>query len=237
MKLLIALILIFVVIGLVFGIGTIYRFIKLQSIWSRVERNVEKDNYYMETTIINNGTSTKTQSYYKEGTGKFISEDGSYIWFNGEYAYYINEASKTAKVLNKDEEIGIVYKESFASLYPGYTSNFFERLLLAGDFSNKIKKQYYNGEKCIVITIEKENYTKTYWITDNLKNLVQAKIEFTNGDIYEYKYDIKFHATKLKDLELPDVSDYTVIDGATGEEVDLNSIGKDNNKDVENIIE
>ena len=73
MKILIALILILIVIGLVFGIGTICRFIKLQSIWSRLDRNIEKDNYYMETTIVNNGISTKTLTYYKEGIGKFVS--------------------------------------------------------------------------------------------------------------------------------------------------------------------
>lgn len=73
LKFLIILIITVVIIGLIFGIATICRFLKLQSIWSRLDENVEKDNYYMETTIINNGASKKTQTYYKEGIGKFVS--------------------------------------------------------------------------------------------------------------------------------------------------------------------
>lgn len=73
LKFMIVLIIIIIIIGLVFGIGTICRFIRLKSIWDRLDRNIEKDNYFMETTIINKGVSTKTQTYYKEGIGKFIS--------------------------------------------------------------------------------------------------------------------------------------------------------------------
>lgn len=76
-KFLIILIIVLVIIGLTFGIATIYRFLKLQSIWSKLDENVEKDNYYMETTIINNGASKKTQTYYKEGIGKFVSRSRS----------------------------------------------------------------------------------------------------------------------------------------------------------------
>ena len=214
---LIVLIIVFVIIGLVFGIATMYRFIKLQSIWSRVDENVEKDNFYMETTIVNNGVSKKTQTYYRDGIGKFVSNDGKYIWFNGTEAYSVDETNKTANQLDENETIGIVYKESFASLYHGYTNSFFERLMIAGNLSNKIKTQYFNGEKCIVIEIKEKNYTKTFWITEKIKDLVQAKMEFSNGDVYEYKYEIKFHTTKLKDVELPDISEYTMIGNSTEE--------------------
>lgn len=77
LKFLIILIIAVVIIGLTFGIATICRFFKLQSIWSKLDENVEKDNYYMETTIVNNGTSKKTQTYYKEGIGKFVSRSRS----------------------------------------------------------------------------------------------------------------------------------------------------------------
>lgn len=73
MKFLIGLIITLVVIGLIFGILTIYRFYRLQNILSKVKENVEKENFYMETTIINNGVSKKTKSYYKDGVGKFVS--------------------------------------------------------------------------------------------------------------------------------------------------------------------
>lgn len=236
MKFLIGLIITLILIGFVFGIATIYRFCKLQKIWSRVEQNVEKDNFYMETTIVNKGTSKKTQSYYKEGIGKFVSQDGSYIWFNGANAYSIDETNKLASILNPEEAIGVVYKESFASLYPGYEEGFFGRLMFAGDLSNKIKSGNYNGQKCTVIIVEEENYTKTYWITKDFSNLVQAKMEFSNGDVYEYKYDIKFHSTRLKDVELPDISEYTVTEAATGETVEINTLENDKKLQTQNLV-
>ncbi len=228
MKFLINFIIILLIIGLVFGISTIVRFSKLQSIWSRVEENVEKENYYMETTIVNKGITTKTKTYYKDGVGKFVSQNGTYIWFDGKNAYSVNETEKTMNMLNPNEEIGVVYKESFASLYPGYSYNLFDKIMIAGNLSNTIKTQYFNGQKCIMIEIKDDVYTRTYWITDDFKNLVQAKITFTNGDVYEYKYDIKFHTTKLSDIELPNITEYTIIDNASGNKIE--NINKDENK-------
>ena len=219
-KFLIILIIVLVIIGLIFGISTIVRFSKLQSIWSRVNENIEKENYYMETTIVNKGVTTKTKTYYKDGIGKFVSQNGTYIWFDGNNAYSVNETEKTMNMLNPEEEIGVVYKESFATLYPGFSYNLFEKIMLAGNLLNVIKTQYFNGQKCIMIEIKEDMYTKTYWITDDFKNLVQAKITFTNGDIYEYKYDIKFHTTKLSDVELPNITDYKITDNATGKTIE-----------------
>lgn len=219
-KFLIILIIVLVIIGLIFGISTIVRFSKLQSIWSRVNENIEKENYYMETTIVNKGVTTKTKTYYKDGIGKFVSQNGTYIWFDGNNAYSVNETEKTMNMLNPEEEIGVVYKESFATLYPGFSYNLFEKIMLAGNLSNVIKTQYFNGQKCIMIEIKEDMYTKTYWITDDFKNLVQAKISFTNGDVYEYKYDIKFHTTKLSDVELPNITDYKITDNATGKTIE-----------------
>lgn len=162
--------------------------------------------------------------------------DGTYIWFNGTQAYSIDEENKIVNILDKDKTIGIAYKESFASLYPGYSKSLFEKIMLAGNLSNKIKTKYFNGEKCIVIEIKEEKYTKTFWITENFKNLVQAKIEFTNGDIYEYKYDIKFHTTKLKDVELPDISEYTVIDDSTEDKVETNTLENDVKLQTQNVV-
>ena len=64
-KFLIILIIVLVIIGLIFGISTIVRFSKLQSIWSRVNENIEKENYYMETTIVNKGVTTKKNGRWK----------------------------------------------------------------------------------------------------------------------------------------------------------------------------
>lgn len=209
-KVLIGFILVVVLIGFVFGIITITRFCKLQSIWSKVNDNIEKNNFNMETTVTNKGVTIKTQTYYKDGIGKFVSHDGTYIWFDGKKAYSVDEKNKIVTSITDIERATLPYKESFASLYPGYGYNFFERLTLAGNLNNTIKSDHYNGEKVIFISIINENYTKSYWITKEYKELVKAEMSFANGDVYEYKYDMNFHTTKLKDIELPDFSDYTI---------------------------
>lgn len=232
MKFLIGLILIVILIGLIFGITTIVRFCRLQSIWSKVNENVEKNNFNMETTITNKGVTIKTQTYYKDGVGKFVSNDGTYIWFDGKKACSVDEENKIVANITDIEGAAVPYKESFASLYPGYGYNFFERLMLAGNIENTIKTDYYNGEKVILISIKGDEFTKTYWITKDLKELVKAEIKFSNGDIYEYKYDINFHTTKLKDIELPDFSDYTIQNEEKANNTEKTTT--DNQENIEN---
>lgn len=235
-KVLIGLLTIILLIGLIFGIATIVRFCKLQSILSVVKENVGKNNFYMKTTITNKGITQITETYYKEGVGKFVSDDGTYIWFDGTNAYSIDEENKIAVVLNSDETIAVINNESFASLYPGYTDGFFKRLFIAGDFLNKIKTDYHNGKKCTIITIKNEEYTKTFWITKDMKQLVKAEINFSNGDIYEYKYDLMFHSTQIRDIKLPDISEYKVVDASTGENIETNILDNDIKLDVQNVV-
>lgn len=235
-KILIGLLIAIILIGLFYGIATIYRFCRLQSIWSSLKENVNKNNFYIKTIITNKGTSRTTETYYKEGVGKFVSEDGTYIWFDGTNAYSIDEENKKAIILNSEETIGVVNRESFASLYPGYTDGFFKRLILAGNFSNKIKTEYHNGKKCTVITIKEKEYEKKIWITKDLHNLIKAEIKFSNGDKYEYKYDLRFHSTQLRDIQLPDISEYTVIDSSTGKSVETNTLDNDIKLETQNIV-
>lgn len=235
-KCLIGLIITIILIGLTFGITTIVRFCKLQSILNEVKENVEKNNFYMKTTIINKGASKITETYYKDGVGKFVSGNGTYIWFDGKNAYSIDEKNKKAAVLNLEETIGVINNESFASLYPGYTDGFFKRLMIAGDFSNKIKTDYHNGEKCIIITIKEKEYTKTFWITKDLYKLVKSEIKFTNGDNYEYKYNLMFHSTQTMDIRLPDLTEYTITDSQTGEKIETNILDNNIKLDVQNVV-
>lgn len=235
-KVLIGFGIIILLIGLIFGITTIVRFCKLQSILNAVKENVDKNNFYMKTTIINKGISQITETYYKEGVGKFVSEDGTYIWFDGTNAYSIDEENKTAVILNSNEIIGVVNNESFASLYPGYTDGFLKRLFIAGDFSNKFKTDYHNGKKCTIITIKEDEYTKTFWITKDFKNLVKAEINFSNGDSFEYKYDLMFHSTQVRDVKLPDITEYKVIDSSTGKNIETNILDNDIKLDVQNVV-
>lgn len=235
-KALTGLIVIIILIGLIFGIATIIRFCKLQNILNTVKENVEKNNFYLKTTIVNNGKTQITETYYKNNVGKFISEDGTYIWFDGTNAYSIDEKNKIAIILNSDEIIGVINNESFASLYPGYTAGFLKRIMIAGDFSNKFKTDYHNGKKCTIITIKENDYTKTFWITKDMKNLVKAELNFSNGDKYEYKYDLMFHLTQMRDIKLPDISEYKVIDSSTGEKIETNILDSDVKLDLQNVV-
>ena len=148
----------------------------------------------------------------------------------------MDENNKEIIILDLEKNIGLVNKKSFAALYPCYTKNFFERLVFAGDISNKFKTEYYNGEKCILIQIKEDGYTKSFWITEKFKDLVKAKVEFANGDTYEYKYKIQFHTTKLKDIELPDISEYKVINQSSGEELKTNTLENNVKLESQNII-
>lgn len=235
-KVLICLMAIIALIGLIFGIITITRFCKLQSILNKVKENVAKNNFYLKTTIINNGAWKTTETYYREGIGKFVSEDGTYIWFDGTNAYSINEKEKKAVVLDTKQIIGVINRESFASLYPGYTYGFFKRLMISGDLSNKIKIGYHNGKKCTIITITEKKHTKTFWITEDMKNLVKAEIRFTNGDTYEYIYDLSFYSTQVRDIKLPNISEYKVIDSITGKNIETNILDNDIKLETQNVV-
>lgn len=213
LKVIMILSVILVAIGLVFGINTIFRYYKLQKILTTVEENLEKENYYVKIKTTNNGASNETETFYKEGIGKLVAENGIYTWTDGEKAYVVDETKKEVQTLNISNNISVlVTNERLASLYPGYYKNFFERLFLAGNIENKIKTVEENGEKYTYIEIKEENYTKSYWISNKWNNLIKAKVEFSNGDIYDYEYEIKFYITKLKDVELPDFSDYTIVE-------------------------
>ena len=84
---------------------------------------------------------------------------------------------------------------------------------------NSIKSEKVNGEKCYKISVKEGQAQKTVWITKSRSLPIRAEIKFSNGDIFEYEYDLKFFITKLKDVELPDFSEYTIYDYKTKEQV------------------
>lgn len=203
-----------VIIGLTFGITTIVKFCKLQSIISNIKEDIDKDNYYIKIkTTYNGNTTSETETFYKEGTGKLVSETGTYTWTDGNEAYYIDENQKKAKKLSLENDIQLlVTNTKLASLYPTVSKNVFQRFVLIGKPENKIKTIEEDGNKYTYIEIKEENYTKSYWLEKNRDILVKAKLELASGEIYEYEYEIKYHATKLRDVELPDLSTYTILE-------------------------
>lgn len=133
----------------------------------------------------------------------------------------VDEQNKKIYVLdiNGENTISLVSDSMFASLVPGYNKNFFEKVLMACNLKIKIKSVNLDGQKCYMIQNNEQKAIKTIWISKDRKNPVKSKVEFTNGETLEYNYELKFLAAKLKDVELPDISGYTLINYQTGETI------------------
>ncbi len=220
LKFLIIIVSLAVIIGLTFGIMAIYRFCVIQSIFKKIDENIEIKNYSLKTTLTNsNGEKTVTQAYYKDGIGKNIASNGVYTWVDEKDAYMVDEDNNTLYVLDIEGEnsISLVSDSMFASLVPGYNKSFFERILMACDLNYKIKSEKLDDQKCYVIEDNEQKAKKTVWITKDRKNPIKAKVEFENGEVFEYDYELKFLGTKLRDVELPDTKNYTLINYETGE--------------------
>ncbi len=219
-----------IIIGMIFGIITIYRFSILQDISRKINDNIKKDNYHMTTTVTSDdGTTNTTEAFYRNNVGKLVASNGIYTWADGEYAYMVDEEKKTVYLLNiNNENIGLVSYSMFASVVPGYNNTIIERLFLAGNLNNKIKKSKLNDKDCFMIKIIDEKYNKTVWIDMVNAIPIKAEIEFDNGSKISYDYIIKFNETRLKDIELPSIDDYTLIDAENEE------IIKDSSFNIEN---
>lgn len=221
LKFLIILITIIVCIGLFCGIRAIRNIIILNKSISKLEENIEKDNYYLKTTVKIKDDTSSTEVFYKDGIGKNVTTSGIYTWIDGEKAYMIDEENKKAYVMEISDEnsIVLVSNKMFASLIPGYSKNLFERFTMAGNLENSIKSEKVNNEKCYKITVKEGEATKSVWVTKSRAFPIKAEIRFSNGDVFEYEYDLKFFITKLKDVELPDLSEYTFYDYETKNEI------------------
>lgn len=208
---------IILIFALFFGIRAIRNFIIIQNIFSEIESNIQKDNYYLKTTISHDGESSITKIYYKDGIGKMIAENGIYTWVDGKDAYMVDEANKILYVLDLKSSLGLVSNEMFASLIPGYSKNIFQKFVMAGNLQNSIKTEKVNEKKCYKITIQEEKALKTYWIEKNSSKPIKARIEFDTGIIYEYDYELRFNVVGIKDIELPKTDDYQKIEIQTND--------------------
>lgn len=207
-KILIILIIIIAIIGLITGIRAIKNFYILQNIFSEIEKNIQKDNYYLKTVTSYKGNTSITEIFYKDGVGKMIAENGVYTWVDGENAYMIDEDTRTYYDLDIQNAIGLVSNEMFASFVPGYSKNILERFIMVAKLNNSITTENINDKECYKIKIKENEANKTYWIEKSTNKPLRAKIEFINSDIYEYDYELQYNITKSQDVALPDLSEY-----------------------------
>ena len=82
-----------------------------------------------------------------------------------------------------------------------------------------------NDEKCIMIEVNEESFKKTVWISKNTYSLRKAKLEFPNGEVLDYEYELRFNYVKTRDVSLPDITKYKFLDS-------INTINKDNNNET-----
>ncbi len=207
-----------IIIGFIFGISTIVKFWRLQSIINDVTADILKENFYIKITAKYDNQIVETETFYRDGVGKLKNSENSYTWTDGEKAYLINENEKQMKTLDIEKNIQLlVTRARLASLYPTISNNIFERFFIMGNMKNKIKTVEEDGKKYTYIEIKNENFIKSYWLERDTNVLKKSKLELINGEKYEYEYEIKFHSTKLSDLELPNLDDYKEIEDSETE--------------------
>ena len=214
------LLLIIALVGLIFGVLTFYRFYVIQNLYGKIHENVKKDNYYMKTIIKTADDSTSTtEAYYREGVGKLVAENGVYTWVDGEYAYMVDEENKQVYVLNiENENLGLVSYDMFANIVPGYNKNIFNRLFIAGNLKNTIEMPSSSNSNSYIIKTSDKTATKTIWLNEK-GTPYKGEVLFKNGEKVTYEYDIKFNNVTLKNIELPRIDSYKIIDADTKETV------------------
>lgn len=211
------LIILIVIIGFTFGIATIVKFIKLNGIYKNINKYVKYDSFYLKTSLFSNDTlQSETEAYYKNGTGKLVASNGVYSWTDGERAYLVDEENDTLYTLGTEYNFALVSYNMFASSIPGYNSNFINRLLLAGNVNTTIKKEKIGANDYYCIKTRENLAIKKVWVEKNSSKIKKATIEFSNGDIFNYEYELEFNVVKVSDVKLPDITGYKLINGETG---------------------
>lgn len=205
-----------IIIGLTFGISSIVKFTRMQILISDVKENILKNNYYLKIQTNYRGETQEIEAFYRDGIGKQKSEEGWYTWTDGKKAYLVDEDKKYLKELSIEDDIQLLVTSTrLISLYPTISNNIFERFFIMGNIENKIKTVKENGNKYTYIELHGKGYTKMFWLEKNTNTLVKSKIEFSNGEQYEFKYEVKYYQTKISDIELPKLDEYTKLEDTT----------------------
>lgn len=215
-KVLKVLIIIIAIIGFIFGITTIVKFIKLNNIYKKIDKYVAYDCFYLGTLQESNGEKIETEAYYRNGTSKQIASNGIYTWTDGERAYMVDEENSTIYTLSLENNISLVSYNMFAAPIQGYNAGFVDRILLAGDVNTTIKKEKIEETDYYCIKTKENNAIKKVWVEKKSSKIKKATIEFSNGDVFNYDYELSFNSVNAADVKLPDITGYKLVNGETG---------------------
>lgn len=205
-----------IIISFILGITTIVKYIKLSNIYKKIDKYIAYDNFYLKTTQIIDNETTETEAYYRNGKSKQIASNGIYTWTDGERAYLVDEENITIYTLSLEKNFALVSYNMFASPIQGYNYNFINKLLLAGDINTTIKKETIDGNDYYCIKTKENSAIKKVWIEKNSSKIKKATIIFSNGDVFNYEYELLFNSVKASEVSLPDITGYKLISGETG---------------------
>lgn len=216
-KILKTLLIILIIIGFLFGITTIVKYIKLNRIYKKANELNSYNSFYLKTSFKKNDEDESIiEAFYREGKSKMLASNGIYTWTDGEKAYLIDEENSTIYTLDIEDNFALTSYNMFSSPIQGYNKNFVDRLLLAGDVSTTIKKEKIEGKNFYCIKTKENEATKKVWIEKDNSKIKKAEIEFSNGDHFYYDYELTFDSVRSSELNLPDITGYTLINGETG---------------------
>lgn len=215
-KILKILLLIVAIIGFSFGIMTIVKFLKLKNIYKKIDTYVGYDSFYLKTIQETKDEKIETEAYYRNGTSKQIASNGIYTWTDGERAYLVDEANSTIYTLSLENNISLVSYNMFAAPIQGYNSDIIDKIFLAGNVNTTIKKENIDGNDYYCIKTKENNAIKKVWVEKNSSKIKKATIEFSNGDVFNYEYELEFNSVRISDVSLPDITGYKLVNGETG---------------------
>lgn len=206
------------IIGFIFGIGTIVKFIKLSNIYNQVNKHTAMfDSFYLKTTLTKStGENASTEAYYRNGVGKLVSSNGIYTWTDGKKAYIVDEKNTTIYTLSLENNIALVSYNMFCAPIQGYNYDIISRFFLAGDVNTTIEKEKVDENDCYFIKTKEKDAIKKVWIDKLTGKIKKAEIDFSNGDIFNYEYELYFNSVESIDVALPDIAGYKMVNGETG---------------------
>lgn len=219
-KVLLVLLIIVVVFILVMGIVGGIRFYNLRKIIKANNEKAELNNYTMRTVIKSSGSASNITVYYRDGVGKIVSTNGAYTWSNGQEAYYIDESTETAYILDVNNATNLAGYDMFMSMIPGY-KGIFSSIKVALNIKNEFKSQMIDGKEYIVITTFENEVKKTIWINDDTKTIAKAQIEFSGGTKIDYEYSLEFGKVSNINIAKPALSSYTIKKDLSGFQSDI----------------
>lgn len=220
------------IIALIFFIIFLNNFIKINSIMNRSEKLLQSNNFYKETTqILGNNETSVTKEYYKDGKYKSIwmiySDNGvetkmiEYANSNSDERIYIYETEKKAVIEKGD--ISQMKNDAIKNI-PFITdrNSLFAKLGTAFVYSIDTDTYDYGKEYYVLKNRKERNNIWEIWIDKETGlpireiNRDSEKSFFIGTDVVKeirdtiqsYKYE--FDTVTDEDVELPDLSNYTI---------------------------